>query len=109
MAEQEIKVKGTFTVRNDKSLIVGEALQTTDGNEYFFKFHDQPITRHCQQIQNIAKMANIQRTKKSHVDMSDAMRALCSDEQSFSTLHNRWKSVHVANQKRNGNRQKTKN
>lgn len=72
VAEQEVKVKIAFVVRNDKfrGLLV-ETLETMDGNQYFFKFHDQPISKHCQQLQTIIKAANVQRTKKLHVDMTD--------------------------------------
>lgn len=66
-----IVVKCIFGVRHDKHRgILVETLETADGNVYFFKMHDQPISKHCQQMQNIAKLANVQRARKLHIDIT---------------------------------------
>lgn len=67
----EFKVRGTFGVRNDKfrGLLV-ETFETSNGNQYFFKYHQQPLMKHCEQLQILVKKTNIQRAKKLHVDMT---------------------------------------
>lgn len=68
-----------FNVRNDKTrgilLESFEAyLPTADDdakkNEYFFKWHDQPLKRHCVKIQNIVTSANVLRSKRIRVNIA---------------------------------------
>lgn len=70
--EVPIQAMATFVVRNDKyrGLLI-ESLETTDGNVYFFKWHDQPLHRHCEQMQNIIIAANVQRTRKMLIDVTE--------------------------------------
>ncbi len=47
-----------FTVRNDKWRGIVIEKFRTDSNEYFFKYNDQAISRHCAQMQKIGKGQN---------------------------------------------------
>lgn len=60
-----------FGVRNDKyrGLLV-ESLKAPSSNVFFFKYEDQPLTRHCEQMQTIVRSANVKRCKQIHVDIS---------------------------------------
>ncbi|KAJ6634622.1 hypothetical protein Bhyg_13198 [Pseudolycoriella hygida] len=63
---------GTFGIRNDKNRgLLVESLETADGTVYFFKHHDQPLSSHCQQLQNIVKAANVRRARKLHIDVTE--------------------------------------
>lgn len=71
MTETVFKIKGTFGVRNDKGRgLLVETLETFDGGQYFFKYHDQPLSKHCEQLQGIVKAANVQRARRLPVDMT---------------------------------------
>ncbi len=60
---------GIFGIRNDKQRgLLIETLKIKD--EYFFKYQDQPVDRHCQQMQNILASHNIKRSKKISVDIT---------------------------------------
>ncbi len=58
-----------FCIRNDKQLGILVESMTTADNIYFFKHHDQPIFRHCDQMQRIVRQAEVKRTKKISVDI----------------------------------------
>lgn len=60
-----------FTVRKDKHLGLLIEKYSTDKDEYFVKPQDQPLYRHCEQMQKIVQAANIQRTKVIPVDTAD--------------------------------------
>lgn len=61
-----------FGVRNDKNRgILIETLESPDSNVYFFKYHDQPLDSHCDQIQRIIKAANVKRTKKMRINITE--------------------------------------
>lgn len=59
-----------FTVRNEKyrGLII-ESI-ATKSDEYFFKYADQPLHRHCDQIQRVVRAAEVKRCKKITVDIA---------------------------------------
>lgn len=59
-----------FTVRQDKDRGVLVESFSVDGNEYFFKYHDKPIDRHCEQMQSIVRRSNVKRSKKLLVDVT---------------------------------------
>lgn len=60
---------GIFGIRNDKQRgLLIETLKIKD--EYFFKYQDQPVDRHCQQMQNMLASHNIKRSKKISVDIT---------------------------------------
>lgn len=67
----ETKFTVEFSVRYDK--IRGILIETicTDDDEYFFKDHDQPIAKHCVQMQRIVRTANIKSFKKIFVDIAE--------------------------------------
>lgn len=58
-----------FCIRNDKQLGILVESMTTADNTYFFKHHDQPISRHCDQLQRIVLQAEVKRTRKISVDI----------------------------------------
>lgn len=58
-----------FWIRNDKQRGILVQSMTTADNIYFFKHHDQPIFRHCDQMQRIVLQAEVKRTKKITVDV----------------------------------------
>ncbi len=61
-----------FGVRNCKSRgVLIESIDIGDGDTYFFKFHNQLITSHCVQIQNIMRAADIKKSRKVQVDISE--------------------------------------
>lgn len=69
-SEGRISLIVDFTVRHDKWRgIVIEKFET-ESNEYFFKYHDQAIHRHCAQIQEIVRVTDVKRTKNISVDIS---------------------------------------
>lgn len=59
-----------FTVRNDKYRGIVIEKFTTEINEFFFKYQDQAIHRHCEQIQKIVRAADVKRSKKIRIDVS---------------------------------------
>ncbi len=62
---------GIFGVRNDSSRgILIETILAPNGTTYFFKFCDQPLARHCEQVQNIIRKAQVKRAKKIQVDLA---------------------------------------
>lgn len=72
---------GIFGVRNDSSRgIIIESLQTLDkAAVYFFKYNDQPLSRHCEQVQNIIRKADVKRAKKIQVDLSEFLHEYWND------------------------------
>lgn len=61
-----------FEVRNDKDRgLLIESLKAPDSDVYFFKRDDQPLRRHCEQMQIIVRKANVLRSKKLKVDLSE--------------------------------------
>lgn len=62
------KFIATFGIKNDKSR--GILIQTLKVCEdvYLFKYQDQPLSRHCLQLQNIIQSANVKRTRQILVD-----------------------------------------
>lgn len=61
-----------FVVRNDK--FRGILIQSISENSleiFYFKFHDQPLDRHCIQIQDIIRSENVKRTRKIVVDVTE--------------------------------------
>ncbi len=63
-----------FHVRLDKTRgILIESFEHDD-NVFFFKFQDQPILRHCIQMQQIVGAANVKRAKKITIDITDFMQ-----------------------------------
>lgn len=72
MAEPEEKLKflGIFGVRNDKGRgLLVESLEYNE-KQYFFKYHDQPLFKHCKQMQAIVREKNVQRARKLHIDIT---------------------------------------
>lgn len=60
-----------FTVRNDKYRgIIIEKLTLND-DAYFLKYGDQPIRRHCEQVQSIVRKANVKRSKVILVNITE--------------------------------------
>lgn len=59
-----------FTVRNDKfrGLVIEKFVNVN--NECFFKHRDQPIQRHCQEIQTIVQSANVKQAKVIRIDVA---------------------------------------
>lgn len=68
--DEKITLKVTFGVRNDKNR--GTLIETVEvkGNEYFFRFQDQPVARHCEQVQREVRKANVKRSRKITVDIT---------------------------------------
>ncbi len=61
-----------FEVRNDKDRgLLIESLKAPDSDVYLFKRDDQPLRRHCEQMQIIVRKANVLRSKKLKVDLSE--------------------------------------
>lgn len=58
-----------FTVRNDKIRGILIERMATKNNMFFFKYHDQPSTRHCEQMQKIIEKMNVKRTKTISVNI----------------------------------------
>lgn len=75
MAEGEISpinMNIKFGIRNDKNRgLLVETMETADGNVHFFKHHDQPLSSHCQQLQNIVIAANVRRARKLLIDVTE--------------------------------------
>lgn len=60
-----------FAVRNDKQRgILIESITTNTKMQYFFKHHDQPLHRHCINLQNIILSTKVIRSKKITVDIT---------------------------------------
>lgn len=61
---------GTFGTRNDQ--FRGILIEFLELNEdtYFFKYQDQPIARHCEQVQQIIRASNVKRAKKIKVNLT---------------------------------------
>lgn len=71
---QRLKSVVTFTVRQDKTRgMLIESLAKGD-DVFLFKFRDQPIDRHCKQIQQIVRLANVKRSKKINVDITEFLQ-----------------------------------
>lgn len=61
-----------FGVRNDKNRgLLIETLKAPNSDVYFFKYSDQPLTRHCEQMQAVVRKANVIRSKKLQVDLAE--------------------------------------
>lgn len=61
-----------FGVRNDK--FRGILIQSISENRletFYFKFHDQPLDRHCIQIQDIIRSENVRRSRKIIVNVTE--------------------------------------
>lgn len=67
----QVKFFVELSLRCDKSRGTLIDAIATDTDTYFFKFHDQPVARHCKQIQGIVLAANVKRSKKISVDISE--------------------------------------
>lgn len=68
---EKIDKFANFTVRNDKYRgIIIEKLTLND-DAYFFKYGDQPIRRHCEQVQSIVRKANVKRSKVIRVNITE--------------------------------------
>lgn len=63
-------VYGVFGVRNDRFRGILIETLSTDNDTYFFKYHNQPLARHCEQVQAAVRSANVLRTKKIRINMS---------------------------------------
>lgn len=76
-----IDCKATFGVRNDKyrGLLI-ETLTTLDSEVYFFKYHDQPLMRHCEQVQAIVRKSNVIRSKKLQIDLVEFLHEYTKPE-----------------------------
>lgn len=60
-----------FTVRNDRQHgILIEQLEYKD-DVFFFKRHDMPLHRHCEQVQRIVEAVGVRRTKKIRIDTAE--------------------------------------
>lgn len=60
-----------FGVRNDKPRgILIETVKGVTDEIYFFQYHDQPLERHCIQIQSVIRSANVKRSRKIRVDVT---------------------------------------
>lgn len=59
-----------FTVRNDKfrGFLIEKFVK--GDIECFFKYQDQPVQRHCQEIQKIVRSADVKQTKKICIDVA---------------------------------------
>lgn len=67
-----MNLTGVFGVRIDNSRgILIETIEAPNGVTYFFKFRDQPLARHCEQVQNIIRKAEVKRAKKIKIDMTN--------------------------------------
>lgn len=75
-----IRYIAKFGVRNDKNRgLLLQTIETSDGDDiYFFKYRDQPIERHCEQMQNIVRSAGVRRSKMMLVDLSPFLHEYCS-------------------------------
>lgn len=61
-----------FGVRNCKTRgILIESMTYNELDVFFFNYRDQPLDRHCVQMQNIVRKANVKRTKIIDVDISE--------------------------------------
>lgn len=63
----------TFGVRNCKIRGVLIESMTIEGNNdvFFFKYHNQNVTSHCIEIQNIMRAVDVKRSRKVKVDISE--------------------------------------
>lgn len=72
--EQEVaetlKFVVDFKVRHDKYRGILLESFSVEGIEYFFKYQDQSIDRHCTQMQSIVRRSNVKRSKKLLVDVT---------------------------------------
>lgn len=60
-----------FGVRLDKNRgVLIETLKHKNDVLLYFKHHDQPLDKHCEQVQSIVRSANVKRSKKVKVDLS---------------------------------------
>lgn len=66
-----IRTIAKFGVRNDKNRgLLVETIEAENGDIYFFQFRDQPIERHCEQLQNIVRSEKVKRSKNISVNIS---------------------------------------
>lgn len=65
-----IKSNVTFGVRLDKNRGVLIETLTHQNDVFYFKHHNQPLTKHCEQVQDIVLSANVKRSKKIKIDLS---------------------------------------
>lgn len=71
MAEETNKLMGIFGVRNDKNRgILIETLELLESKVCYFKYQDQPLNNHCPEVQTIIRAANVQRSRKLHIDIT---------------------------------------
>lgn len=60
-----------FGVTNDKNRgLLVETFIPQNGDVHFFKHHDHPLGRHCEQVQSIVKLSNVKRSKQLKIDIS---------------------------------------
>lgn len=68
--EQPSKLIVIFGVRYSKDRGILIETISTINEEVFFKFHHQPLNRHCEQVQNLIRAANVKRAKKVTMDIT---------------------------------------
>lgn len=67
----EIETTACFGVTLDKNRgLLVETFIPQNGDVHFFKHHDQPLDRHCEQVQSIVKLSNVKRSKQIKIDIS---------------------------------------
>lgn len=60
-----------FEIRNDRTQgLLVESIKVSEDGEYYFKQQDQPLARHCNQLQNLIRSKNVKRSRKIAVDIS---------------------------------------
>lgn len=59
-----------FTVRSDKFRgILIESISKNGSDWHYFRYHDQPLDRHCIQLQSIIRSENVKRSRKIVVNV----------------------------------------
>lgn len=60
-----------FGVRNcsSRGLLI-ESIENNNGGVFLLKYQDQPMDKHCTQMQNILRSANVKRARKITIDIS---------------------------------------
>lgn len=60
-----------FEIRNDITLgLLVTSIKVAEDGKYYFKQQDQPLERHCIQLQNLIRSKNVKRSRKIAVDIS---------------------------------------
>lgn len=60
-----------FIVRHEKNRGILIDSIAINNNNYFFKYQDQPIERHCEQMQRIIRGLNVKRCRKIVIDITE--------------------------------------